>query len=73
MVALMDRLAQLVQAVPRATAVPLIALGVAAAVLVLLGPAIFLPSREPFSRLMEFLELVMGRSGVDRREPPAPG
>jgi hypothetical protein len=25
-----------------------------------LGPAVFLPSREPFDRLMEFVELVMG-------------
>ncbi len=43
------------------------------AVLVLLGPAIFLPNREPFNRLMEFLELVLGRSGAGRREPPAAG
>ena len=41
---MIDRLGQLLQAAPRATAVPLIALGVAAAVLLLLGLAIFLPS-----------------------------
>ncbi len=70
---LMDRLAHLLQAAPRATAVPLIALGVAAAVLVLLGPVILLPNREPFNRLMEFLELVLGRKEAGRREPQAVG
>ena len=54
-------------AAPRVTAAPQIAFGVAAAVLVLLGPAIFLPSREPFDRLMEFLELPLGRGGAGRR------
>ncbi len=57
-------------AAPRATAILLIVLGVAAAVLVLLGPAIFLPSREPFNRLMEFLEAGIGTErwvGVSRR------
>ncbi len=69
----MDRLVQLLQAAPRATAMPLIALRVAAVVLLLLGPAISLPSREPFNRLMEFFELVLGRGSTRRGEPPAAG
>jgi hypothetical protein len=69
----MDRLLQLAQAAPRATVVPLIALGVAVVVLLLLGPAIFLPNREPFNRLMEFLELVLGRGRAGSSGPPAAG
>jgi hypothetical protein len=48
-----------------------IVLGRSAVVLVLLGPAIFQPRREPFNRLMEFLELVMGRARVGWSLPPA--
>ena len=66
----MDRMWQLVQAAPRATAVPLIVLGVALAVLAMLGPAIFMRDREPFNRLMEFLELVLGRSSGRDQPPP---
>ncbi len=66
----MDRVLQFAQAAPRATAVPLIVMGVALAVLALLGPTIFLPSREPFNRLMEFLELLLDRPSSARREPP---
>jgi hypothetical protein len=43
-------------------------LGAAAVVLVLLGPAIFLSSREPFNRLMEFLDLLLGGAEVTRRQ-----
>jgi hypothetical protein len=64
----MDRLIQLAQAAPRATlAVPLLLVegAMVLAVLGLLGPAIFMRSREPFERLMELLELLLvrGRSG----------
>jgi hypothetical protein len=65
----MDRVWQLALAVPRAAMAPLV-IGVALAVLVLLGPTIYLRDREPFNRLMEFLELVLGRSAPPRREPP---
>ncbi len=63
----------MLQAAPRATVVLPIALGGVVAVLVLLGTAILLPSREPFNRLTEFLEVVMGRGGVGRREPSPVG
>jgi hypothetical protein len=66
----MDRLWQLALSVPRAAMAPVV-LGVALAVLVLLGPTVFLRDREPFNRLMEFLELVLGRTRPARREPPA--
>jgi hypothetical protein len=83
MTGLMDRLGQLAQAAqsaPRATlAVPLLLVQVAmvVAVLAMLGPAIFLKRREPFERLMQFLELVLGwRAGREgrpsRRRPPRP-
>jgi hypothetical protein len=68
----MDRLWQLALTVPRATMVPVV-LGVALAVLVLLGPTVFLRDREPFNRLMEFLDLVLGRPAPPRREPPGLG
>ena len=70
---MMDRLGQLALSLPRA-AVALVVIGVAPAVLALLGPTIFLRDREPFNRLMEFLELVLGRpchpSAVSRLRPP---
>jgi hypothetical protein len=44
----MDRMWQVAgAALPKATVVPLVALGLALAVLVLLGPTIFLRDREP--------------------------
>jgi hypothetical protein len=67
---MMDRFWQFASYAPRAAMAPVV-IGVAMAVLALLGPTIFLPSREPFNRLMEFLELVLGRPAPPRREPPA--
>lgn len=66
----MDRISQLAQAAPRVATVPVLVIGVALAVLVMLGPTVFLPNREPFNRLMEFIELVLDRPGSIRREPP---
>jgi hypothetical protein len=66
----MDRAMQLALALPKTVMVPVV-LGVALAVLVLLAPAIFWRDREPFDRLMEFLELVLGRPRPGHREPPA--
>ena len=65
----MDRLWQLALSTPRALLVPVV-LGVALAVLAVLVPTIFLRDREPFNRLMEFLELMLGRPCPARREPP---
>jgi hypothetical protein len=65
-----DRIGQYALLVPRAV-MPLVVIGVAAAVLALLGPAVFLRNREPFDRLMEFLELVLGRPRPARRRLPA--
>jgi hypothetical protein len=56
----MDRAWQFVQSAPRVAIAPML-IGVALAVLALLGPTIFLRDREPFNRLMEFVELVLGR------------
>jgi hypothetical protein len=56
----MDRAWQFVAAAPRAALVPVV-IGVALAVLALLGPTVFLRDPEPFNRLMEFVELVLGR------------
>jgi hypothetical protein len=70
---LLDRISQLAHFAPRAVVVPLVVTGVALAVLVLLGPTIFLPGREPFYRLMEFLELVLGRPRSARQEPRLAG
>ena len=58
---MMDRLGQVVLAVPRAAMAPVV-LGVGLAVLIVLVPTIFWRDREPFNRLMEFLELVLGRA-----------
>jgi hypothetical protein len=74
----MERAWQFLLSAPRAALAPVM-MGVAVAVLALLGSTIFLPSREPFNRLMEFLELVLGRSSSRgqqsvpgrRPEPPA--
>lgn len=61
---LVDRIGQLILFVPRTAMAPVV-MGVALAVLVLLGPTIFLPQRYAFDRLMEFLELILGRPTPD--------
>lgn len=66
----MDRIGQLAWVLPRAAILPVV-VGVAAAVLILLGPTLYLRDREPFDRLLELLELVLGRSRPARREPLA--
>jgi hypothetical protein len=63
----MERVWQLATSVPRAAMVPVV-IGVTLAVLALLGPTIFWRDREPFNRLMEFLELVLGRPAPARRD-----
>jgi hypothetical protein len=67
----MDRIGQLALSVSGVAMAP-VAIGVAAAVLVLLGPALFLRDREPFDRLMEVLELLLGRPRPARQEPGVP-
>src|SRR5690349_2376387 len=62
---LMDLLLRLSQAVPRASfAIPLLLLelSLALVLLILLAPAIFMHRREPFTRIMALLELVLVRS-----------
>ncbi len=56
----MDRACKVVLSAPRAAMVPVV-IWVALAVRGLLWPTIFLPKRCVFDRLMEFLELVLGR------------
>jgi hypothetical protein len=62
----MDRVGQFALSLPRAAMAPVI-VGVALAVLAILGPTIFLRDREPFDRLIEFVEVVLGRSHPTRR------
>ena len=63
---IVDRIWHLAASVPRVAIAP-VTIGVGVAVLALLAPAIFMRDREPFNRLMEFLELVLNRP---RPRPP---